>query len=99
MVRKSFVVVVLLAVIAVCGLRTAEAASPLSADEMKVALRTGTNEENGFIQRVLNLVKAGRLPENLVISTFLWAREKPERKFQYFKYAMIVLAQRRGIRL
>jgi hypothetical protein len=99
MVRKSLVLAILVAVLAAFGLRTVEAAAPLDAQTMKVALRTETPEENGFIQRVLNLVNAGTLPDSLVMSTFLWAREKPARKFQYFKYGMIVLAERRGIRL
>jgi hypothetical protein len=35
----------------------------------------------------------------LVQSTFLWARKKPYRKFQYFKYGLFLRAAQRGIRL
>jgi hypothetical protein len=71
----------------------------LTADQMKVALRTATVEENGFIQSVLDAVDLGVLPEELVQSTFLWARKKPKHKFQYFKYGIILRAAEIGVTL
>lgn len=99
MLRKSLTLAALLAVLAVCGAQTAEAATRLDAKTMKAALRTATPEEDGFIDYVLDRVEAGNLPRSLVTSTFLWARKKPRRKFQYFKYGLIIRARRRGIRL
>jgi hypothetical protein len=74
-------------------------ASPLDADVMKAALRTATPEEDGFINRVLMLVDRGKLPLDMVESTFLWARKRPQRKFQYFKWALTYRAQQQGIKI
>jgi hypothetical protein len=73
--------------------------SPLDADTIKVALHTATPEENGFIEYVLGRVDKGTLPLDLVESTFLWARKKPHRKFQYFKLGLIQRAADLGIKL
>jgi hypothetical protein len=91
------VVLVFAALIAVCS-RTANA-SPLDAATMKVALRTATPEEGGFIDHVLALVDKGTLPLDLVESTFLWAKKKPRNKFQYFKRGLTVRAEQQGIHL
>ena len=99
MLRKSLTLAVLLAVLAVCRTQTAEAATRLDAKTMKAALHTATPEEDGFIDYVLDRVQADKLPRSLVTSTFIWARKKPRRKFQYFKYGLIIRARRRGIRL
>jgi hypothetical protein len=69
----------------------------LDAQTMKVALHTSTPEENGFIQKVLDQVALGTLPESLVKSTFLWAKKKPQHKFQYFKHGLIRRAVDAGI--
>jgi hypothetical protein len=74
-------------------------ADPLDADTMKVALHTATPQEDGFIDYVLARVKAGKLPLDLVESTFLWAKKKPRNKFQYFKSGLIRRAEERGIHL
>jgi hypothetical protein len=99
MFRMSLTLTVLLALLALCGRQTAKAATRLNAETMKAALQTANPEENGFIEHVLDLVDAGKLPESLVESTFLWARKKPRRKFQYFKYALTVRARHSGIEL
>ena len=67
------------------------------ADTMKAALRTATPEEDGFIDHVLALVEAGRLPRSLVESTFQWARRKTKNRFQYFRHGLIVRAAAEGI--
>ena len=96
--RTCLSVVLIFAVLAaVCG-RTVEARS-LDAKTMKVALHTATPEEGGFIDYVLALVDRGRLPVDLVESTFLWAKKKPRNKFQYFKRGLILRAKKRGINL
>jgi hypothetical protein len=73
--------------------------NPLDAKTMKVALHTATAEEGGFIDMVLAKVDDGTLPLDLVQSTFLWAKKKPYRKFQYFKYGLLLRAAQRGISL
>ena len=96
--RSSLLIAMLLAVLATCCWRPA-AALALTADEIKVALATSTPEEEGFIQRVMAKVDKGQMPLDLVQSTFLWAKKKPKRKFQYFKYGMIHRAAELGIAL
>ena len=73
--------------------------NPLDAKTMQVALHTATPEENGFIEYVLHRVDKGTLPLDLVESTFLWAKKKPQRKFQYFKRGLILRAEEKGIHL
>ena len=73
--------------------------SPLDAKTMQVVLHTATPEENGFIEYVLSRVDKGTLPLDLVESTFLWARKKPNHKFQYFKRGLILRAEQQGIHL
>lgn len=76
-----------------------EAGEPLDVAKMKVALKTSTPEESGFLQHVSNLVEDDVLPRDLVISTFLWAKKQPGRPFQYFKRGLKVRAAKRGIKL
>jgi hypothetical protein len=96
--RIGLSVVVLLALLATAWTRPAKAdAFPLDANTMRAALRTAAPEENGFIDVVLADVDKGILPQDLVESTFLWARKKPVRKFQYFKQGLILRAQAAGI--
>jgi hypothetical protein len=91
------IVVIILAGLA---LRPASADAPvLDADTMRTALHTTPQEEQGFIDRALVLVKNGTLPLSLVDSTFQWARKKPKLRFQHFKQALIVRAADIGITL
>ncbi len=94
-----WVVMLALAVLAFGRVQAARAEFSLTADQMKAALRTATVEEEGFIEKVLFLMHRGILPEDLVESTFLWARKRPKHKFQYFKYALKLRAADRGIPL
>jgi hypothetical protein len=88
---------VLVAVI--CQFACAARAATLDASEMKAALHTSTIEENGFIDRAVDLVDEGTLPEKMVVGTFLWARKKPKHKFQYFKRGLTLRASRIGVQL
>jgi len=74
-------------------------ADDLDADQIKAALHTSRDIEDGFVDRAVSLVQAGTLPRNLFTSTFLWARKKPSHKFQYFKQALTLRAAELGIKL
>ena len=82
--------------LAAAGSRAAEAGA-LDAGVMKVALHTAAPEEDGFIDRVVDMVNRQILPTDLVESTFLWAKKKPRNKFQYFKHGLILRASQQGI--
>jgi hypothetical protein len=71
----------------------------LDADQIRAALHTTTDIDNGFIDKTIGMVKAGTLPRELFTSTFLWARKKPRHRFQYFKQALISRAAEQGIKL
>jgi len=86
----------------------AHAAQRLSftAEEMKTALHTARPEEDGFVDDVVDRVNnsgrpaSERLPAALVESTFQWARKKnTHRRFQYFRYALVLRAGKIGINL
>lgn len=102
MFRKSFTLIVLLSVLsapALCRAQTPVPTPRLDAETMKAALKTATVEEDGFIDGVVSLVNAGKLPRSLVVSTFIWARKKPRWRFQYFRFGLIMRARWSGIRL
>lgn len=81
------------------SLGTAQAGAPLDTTKLKVALQTATQEENGFLDHLSDLVVSDKLPRHLVESTLLWARKKPEHKFQYFKRAITLRAAKIGVAL
>lgn len=68
----------------------------LNSETIKAGLRTTTIEEEGFVDRVLDLVVKGKLQASTVESTFLWARRKPKNRYQYFKKAIIQRAVDEG---
>lgn len=41
-----------------------------------------------YIDQIIQLVEEGDLPRELVTSTFVWARKKPNRRLQYFQFAL-----------
>lgn len=97
--KISGTIAALLFLVTFCSPPALRAAAPLEVDKMKAALQTATPEENGFIEKVSELVVQDRLPRKLVDSTFLWARKKPQYKFQYFKLGLKVRAAKLGIEL
>lgn len=74
-------------------------ADDLDPEQIKAALHTITDIEEGFVDRAIKLVKAETLPRDMFDSTFLWARKKPRHKFQYFKQALTVRAAGIGVTL
>ena len=62
-------------------------------------LRVRRPEEFAFINRVMQLVEEGELPEKMVYTTYLWARRKPRRPLQYFELALRLRADKLGIDL
>lgn len=99
MLRREWLLAVAVVGASLWGPSLARANTPLDLGEMRVALRTATNEENAFLESVVKMARTGQLPADIVESSFLWARKKPRNKFQYFKQALIFLAAQRGILL
>jgi len=98
MIRRQFLVGLLISplVLVSAGSLLADQ-TVLDADTMKKVLRAPTPDDEAFLDRVAHMVKKGKLPVDLVDSTFQWARKKPKRRFEYFKQALILRAAEQGI--
>ncbi len=69
-------------------------------DQLKNGLRVRRAGDLAFIDKVVELVEAGRLPVSLVKGTFQWARIKTIRyPFPYFAKALRIRAGKLGIKL
>ncbi|MGQ9503424.1 MAG: hypothetical protein ACUVQG_01430 [Thermogutta sp.] len=103
MYRRSFLGMMILAGTGIFEiarpLKSAQAAEWLNAELLKAALHTATPEEEGFVEYVVELVQQGKLPAQILQSAYLWAQKRPKYKFQYFKRAVIYLANQKGIRV
>ena len=77
---------------------THAATTELDADEIKAGLHTTYLEEEGFVDRALDLVEDGKLSASTVYSTFLWARSHSVHKFQHFKYGLLERAPSEAVR-
>jgi len=71
----------------------------LDPDQIRAALHTTAMEDQGFIDRTVRMVESGKLPRDMFVSCFIWARRKTRRQFQYFKAALTTRAATIGINL
>jgi hypothetical protein len=71
----------------------------LDREQIRAALHTTAVEEDGFIDRTVGMVEAGKLPRDMFVSCFIYARRKTHRQFQYFKAALTTRAAEIGITL
>src|SRR4051812_15759048 len=55
--------------------------------------------EFAYIKQIVALVNTGKLPRTLVTSTFGWARQQPNRKLQYFQFALQARAKSLDVHL
>lgn len=67
--------------------------------QLEKGLRAMRPVEFRFLNEVLAQVKKGDLPEDLVEQAFLWARQYPAYRVQYFEKSLRALAKRDGIDL
>jgi hypothetical protein len=94
-----------LAVTAPSALRADEPATARGAivaleDRLKAGLRVQKPQDVAFCDRVIELVREGRLPADLVDSTYLWAvRRGKKYPFPAFQYAIRAKAGRLGVTL
>ena len=99
MYRKPLFIAVLVGLLVGLGQDAARAATRLDAATIKAGLQTVDKEEDGFVDRVIAKMTEGTLPRKTVETAFLWAKQKPRRKFQYFRQALIQLAARQGVKV
>jgi len=74
------------------------ATTPLDAERIKSALQTTTLEEDGFVDRALEMVAEGKLSAKLVRTTFVWARKQQQHKFQHFRRGLLLRVSDPAIR-
>jgi hypothetical protein len=100
MCRRNLPRVVILAFLVGLGCQgVAVAATRLDVATIKAGLQTVDKEENGFVERVVARMDEGTLSRKTVETAFLWAKQKPRRKFQFFRQALIILAAREGVKV
>lgn len=101
--NRSLVLLILaaLAWASLPGAALAGKGDQLAHSDLKETLEKGLKarrpQEFRFIARVVDRVKAGTLPENVVKSAFQWARKKPRLQFQFFERALTLQAAKLGI--
>jgi hypothetical protein len=74
------------------------ATTKLDADKIKAGLHTAAPEEDGFVDRALQMVEEGKLSAKTVQSTFIWARQQSRHRFQHFKRGLITRAPNQAVR-
>ena len=75
--------------------------------QLTAGLKAFTKADKVFIEKVVNAVDQGKLPRKLVDSTFLWARNRADKKSYtrrlrpmiYFQPGLTLRAKRVGVRL
>jgi hypothetical protein len=67
-------------------------------DQLEKGLRARLPTDFAFIEKVINLVNHGKLPQKLVLGTFDYARKKSlKRPFPYFERALRLRAAKIGV--
>ena len=73
---------------------------PTLKEELRFGLRARRHAELVFIDRVVMLVKSGRLPLVMVRSTFVWSRRQSSIfPFPYFENGLRLRARRIGVKI
>jgi hypothetical protein len=72
---------------------------PTLKDKLEKGLKARLPSEFAFIATVVSKVNDGTLPLSLVDSTFLWARKRSDRPFEYFQHGLTLRAQMIGVAL
>lgn len=71
-------------------------------DMLRAGLKARRPVEFAFIDKVVDLVEDGKLPYEMVVSTFHWARKNAKYKkypFPYFEWALRERAKKIGVKL
>ncbi len=67
--------------------------------QLQKGLKARRPVEFAYIDQIIALVEAGKLPRSLVTSTFVWARKRPTRQLQYFQFALAARAKGLNVRM
>ena len=72
---------------------------PTLKQQLEAGLLARTPDEQAFVNRVVDLVKSGDLPLDMVQGTFLWARRKRPYPMPFFQRALTLRAKEIGVGL
>ena len=67
--------------------------------QLEKGLKARRPVEFEYIAQIVKLVDSGKLPRTLVTSSYGWARQKPERRLQYFQFALQARAKKLNVTL
>jgi hypothetical protein len=67
--------------------------------QLEKGLKARRPVEFAYIHQIVGLVESGKLPRSLVTSTFGRARQKPDRRLQYFQFALQARTKGLGVKL
>jgi hypothetical protein len=73
--------------------------TPSLQDTLEKGLKARRPEEFEFLAKVVELVNTDKLPLDVVLSTFKWARPKKPAPMPYFQRAMQIRAAELGVEL
>ena len=97
MLRNTVLAFAALAIVFAAKIQTVRAeAERLDVETIKYALKVSEEENNGFIERVIEKMHQNQISRASVTYAFAAARKRTKNQFQYFKYAVIELAKREG---
>ena len=72
-------------VFSLTGTQAGAQESQLTPDMVKFILRCPTPESRQFVDDAFELVRRGKLPQQLLLSSFNYARKKPKNEWFYFE--------------
>ncbi len=67
--------------------------------QLEKGLKARRPIEFAYIAQIVALVESGELPRSLVTSTYGWARQRPDRRLQYFQFALQARAKNLNVQL
>ncbi len=67
--------------------------------QLQIGLRARRPVEFKYIDEIVKLIDDGKLPRQLVLTTFLAAQRQPTRQLQYFQFALLARTQHLDVRL
>ena len=82
-----------------CGSASAQTYTELTAEKVKAILRCPTDESKLFVDDAFELVRRGKIPEQLLLSSFNSARKRPKNQWFYFQTILDLQCQKIGLDL
>ena len=82
-----------------CGMAAAQTVTELTPAKVKAILRCPTDESKLFVDDAFELVRRGKIPEQILLSSFNSARKRPKNQWFYFQTILDLQCQKIGLDL